>query len=57
MSEDYESIHLLKKIVENLNSKMSKQIIISGNNTKIETYFNPPIELETAKKYEMALVN
>jgi len=31
--------------------------VISENSTKIKTTFNPPIELDRTRKYEMALVN
>ena len=31
--------------------------MVSENSTKIKTTFNPPIELDRTRKYEMALVN
>ena len=48
---------LLEKIVQNTELKTSTQIVISENSTKIKTTFNPPLELNRTRKYEMALVN
>jgi len=48
---------LLKKIERNTSPKASTQIVVSENSTKIKTTFNPPIELDRTRKYEMALVN
>jgi len=31
--------------------------VVSDNSTKIKTTFNPPLELDRTRKYEMALVN
>ena len=33
------------------------QIIVSENKTRFETRFDPPLQLEKDKKYEIALVN
>lgn len=48
---------LLQKIVDNTKPKNSFQIIVSGETTRIVTKFNPPIQLDKSKSYEMALVN
>jgi len=48
---------LLEQIVRNTSLKTSTQIVVSENLTKIKTTFNPPIELDRMRKYEMALVN
>ena len=48
---------LLEQIERNTSPKTSTQIVVSGNSTKIKTAFNPPIELDRTRKYEMALVN
>ena len=45
------------KIVQNTEPKTSTQIVVSKNSTKIKTTFNPPLELNRTRKYEMALVN
>jgi len=48
---------ILEKIERNTSPKTSMQIVVSENLTKIKTAFNPPIELDRTRKYEMALVN
>jgi len=48
---------LFEKIERNTSSKTSTQIVVSENLTKIKTTFNPPLELDRTRKYEMALVN
>jgi len=48
---------LLEKIERNTSPNASTQIVVSDNSTKIKTTFNPPIELDKNRKYEMALVN
>jgi len=48
---------LLEKIAQNTEPKTSTQIVVSENSTKIKTTFNPPIELDRTRNYEMALVN
>ena len=48
---------LLEKIARNTEPKESFCILISERSTKILTKFNPLIELDRNKKYEMALVN
>jgi len=48
---------ILEKIEGNTSPKTLTQIVVSENLTKIKTSFNPPIELDRTRKYEMALVN
>ena len=48
---------LLEKIIQNTELKTSTQIVVSENSTKTKTTFNPPLELDRTRKYEMALVN
>ena len=48
---------LLEKIVQNTEPKSSLQIIVSNNKTRFKTRFNPPIQLDKTKQYEIALVN
>jgi len=47
---------LLEKIVKNASPKISSQIVASDNSTNVKT-FNPPLELDRTRKFEMALVN
>ncbi len=47
----------LEQIALNTRPKQSMQIIVSDNKTRFKTRFNPPIELDKTKKYEIALVN
>jgi len=48
---------LLEKIVLNTQPKESFSILVSERSTQIRTKFNPLIQLDQNKKYEMALVN
>ena len=48
---------LLEKIVQNTSPKSSLQIIVSDDKTRFTTRFNPPIQLEKDKLYEIALIN
>ena len=48
---------LLQNIVENTSQKDSFQIIVSDETTRFTKKFNPPIQLNKKKSYEMALVN
>ena len=48
---------LLDTIAKNTASKTSMQIIVSNNKTQFTTRFNPPIQLDKTKQYEIALVN
>jgi len=52
-----ENTELLEKIERNTSPKTTTQIVVSENSTKMKTTFNPPIELDRSRKYEMALVN
>lgn len=54
---DTESKKLLEMIARNTEPKQSFYILISDKSTRIRTTFNPLIQLDRAKKYEMALVN
>ena len=49
-------VELLQKIVKNTEHKTSFQIIVSGNETSFKR-FNPKIDLDREKVYEIALVN
>ena len=55
--EKMSDAELLQKIVQNTEPKTSTQIVVSENSTKIKTTFNPPLDLDKTRKYEMALVN
>jgi len=48
---------ILEQIVQNTSTKTSTQTVVSDISTKIKTTFNPPIELDRTRKYEMALGN
>ena len=48
---------LLEKIVKNTTHKTSFQIIVSDNKSSFNTRFNPKLELDSDKVYEIALVN
>ena len=48
---------LLGKIVDNTSPKSSFQIVVSDNKTRFKTKFNPPLQLDKNKTYEIALVN
>ena len=50
-------VELLEKIVANTAHKTSFQIIVSNNKTNFNTRFNPKLELDKDKVYEIALVN
>ena len=54
---DEESKGYLKQIAENTSHKTSFQVILSGNQSGFNTIFNPKIELDMKKVYEIALVN
>ena len=54
---DEESKEYLKQIAENTSHKTSFQVILSGNQSGFNTLFNPKIELDMKKVYEIALVN
>ena len=48
---------LLKQIAKNTEHKTSFQIIVSDNKSSFNTRFNPKLELDRDKVYEIALVN
>ena len=48
---------LLEKIALNTEPKESFQIVVSDNKTRFTTEFNPHIQLNKNKGYEIALVN
>ena len=48
---------LLKQIVKNTEHKTSFQIILNDNKSNFNTRFNPKLELDRDKVYEIALVN
>ena len=48
---------LLETIIQNTAPKSSMQIVVSNNKTQFTTRFNPPIQLDKNKRYEIALVN
>ena len=48
---------LLKQIVKNTAHKTSFQIIVSDNKSSFNTRFNPTLQLDRNKEYEIALVN
>ena len=48
---------LLKQIVKNTEHKTSFQIIVSDNKSSFNTRFNPKLELDGDKIYEIALLN
>ena len=49
-------VKLLEKITKNTEHKTSFQIIVSDNESSFNTRFNPKIELDRDKVYEIALV-
>ena len=50
-------VELLERIANNTDHKTSFQIILSSDKTNFGTRFNPKLELDEKKKYEIALVN
>ena len=50
-------VELLERIAKNTDHKTSFQVIVSGNRSSFNTLFNPKIELDRNKVYEIALVN
>ena len=50
-------VDLLKQIVKNTEHKTSFQIIVSDSESRFKTRFNPTLELDRDKEYEIALVN
>ena len=50
-------VDLLKQIVKNTEHKTSFQIIVSDSESRFKTGFNQTLQLDTDKKYEIAMVN
>ena len=50
-------VELLEKIVKNTTHKTSTQFLVSDNKSNINTRFNPKLELDKDKVYEIALMN
>ena len=50
-------VNLLKQIVKNTAHKTSFQIIVSDSKSRFKTRFNPTLQLDRDKEYEIALVN
>ena len=50
-------VNLLKWIGKNTEHKTSFQIIVSDNESRFKTRFNPTLQLDRDKQYEIALVN
>ena len=50
-------VELLEQIVKNTTHKTSFQIIVSNDKTNFNTRFNPKLDLDRDKVYEIALVN
>ena len=48
---------LLKQIAKNTEHKTSFQIIVSDNKSSFNTRFNPKLELDRDKVYEIAPIN
>ena len=48
---------ILETIAKNTAHKTSFQVIVSGDKSNFNTLFNPKIELDKEKVYEIALVN
>ena len=47
----------MEKVERSTDPKSSFYILVSQKSSKIRTRYNPLIELDASKKYEMALVN
>ena len=50
-------VEYLERIAKNTDHKTSFQIILSNDKSNFNTRFNPKLELDEKKKYEIALVN
>ena len=55
--DDKDVLDTLKIIAKNTAHKTSFQVIVSGDKSNFNTLFNPKIELDKNKVYEIALVN
>ena len=45
--------NLLKQIVNNTEPKISFSTVVSDNQTRFNTWFKPPIQLDKKKNYEI----
>ena len=52
MDEEY-----LQKIVENTSIRPSSQVVLTGNGSKLEAKFTPPMTARAGCMYEVALVS
>ena len=50
-------VELLEQIVKNTTHKTSFQIILSSDKSNFNTRFNPKLEFDRKKVYEIALAN
>ena len=50
-------VDLLKQIVKNTEHKTSFQIIVSDSKSRFKTRFDPILQLDKDKEYQIALVN
>ena len=50
-------VDLLKQIVKNTEHKTPFQIIVSDSKSRFKSRFNPTLQLDRDKEYEIALVN
>ena len=57
MNMDEETKEYIKQIADNTSHKTSFQVIVTGDKSNFNTLFNPKIELDRKKRYEIALVN
>ena len=49
--------NLLKQIVSNTEPKRSLSVVVSDNKSRFKKWFNPHIQLDKMKDYEIALIN
>ena len=50
-------VDLLKQIIKNTEHKSSFQIMVSDSKSRFKTRFNPTLQLDRDKKYQIAPVN
>ena len=48
---------LLKQVVNNTEPMRSLSVVVSDDKTRFKTWFKPPIQPDTKKDYEIALIN
>ena len=49
--------NLLKQIVNNTEPKRSFSVVVGDKKSRFKTWFEPPIQLDKKKDYEIALIN